>query len=93
MTANEPQTDQARPEIGSTVRVNGILTNYLDAGTGDPVVLVHGSGPGVSAYANWRLTIPALADDVGVLAPDMGGLRLQRTPRRRPLCGSSQTRV
>ena len=26
-----------------------------------PVLLLHGSGPGVSAWANWRLTIPALA--------------------------------
>lgn len=61
------------PEIGASVRAAGILTNYHDAGSGFPVVLVHGSGPGVSAYANWRLLIPALAPARRVLAPDMAG--------------------
>ena len=50
------------PEIGDTVDVHGIRTNYHDEGSGPPIVLVHGSGPGVSAWANWRLTMPALAD-------------------------------
>jgi 2-hydroxy-6-oxo-octa-2,4-dienoate hydrolase len=62
-----------RPEIGHTVLAAGVATNYLEAGTGAPVVLVHGSGPGVTAYANWRLTIPALAGRLRVLAPDMAG--------------------
>src|SRR5437016_2736697 len=62
-----------RPEIGSTVLAAGIPTNYLEDGEGPAVVLIHGSGPGVSAYANWRLTIPALAKRLRVLAPDMAG--------------------
>ena len=55
-------TDTERPEIGSTADAGGIKTNYLEAGEGSPVVLIHGSGPGVTAYANWRLVIPALAE-------------------------------
>ncbi len=55
------------------VRAGGIDTHYLEAGTGQPVVLLHGSGPGVSAHANWRLTIPALAARTRVLAPDLVG--------------------
>ncbi len=35
--------------------------------------MVHGSGPGVSAGAYWRLTMPALAARTRVLAPDMVG--------------------
>lgn len=62
-----------RPEIGAAVDASGVKTNYLEAGDGPPVVLVHGSGPGVTAYANWRLTIPALAQHHRVLAPDMAG--------------------
>jgi pimeloyl-ACP methyl ester carboxylesterase len=62
-----------RPEIGRTVDAAGTATNYLEAGEGAPVVLVHGSGPGVTAYANWRLTMPALARDFRVIAPDMAG--------------------
>jgi len=80
MSPSETQTAPAGPEIGSTIRANGILTNYLDAGEGDPVVLVHGSGPGVSAYANWRLTLPALTEGVRVIAPDMVGFGFTERP-------------
>ena len=61
------------PEIGRSIVAAGLKTNYLDAGEGQPVVLIHGSGPGVTAYANWRLTIPVLARKFRVLAPDMAG--------------------
>jgi 2-hydroxymuconate-semialdehyde hydrolase len=38
-----------------------------------PVLLLHGSGPGVTAAANWRPVIPALSEDRRVLAPDQLG--------------------
>lgn len=60
-------------EIGKSVVAAGIKTNYLEAGSGDPVILIHGSGPGVTAYANWRLSIPVLAQKYRVLAPDIAG--------------------
>ena len=66
-------TETNRPEIGSTVVANGIKTNYLEDGKGTPVVFVHGSGPGVTAYANWRLVMPGLAPHYRTLAPDMVG--------------------
>lgn len=72
--------EASRPEIGASVLAAGIRTNYLDAGEGAPVVLVHGSGPGVSAYANWRLTIPRLASSFRVLAPDMVGFGFTERP-------------
>lgn len=71
---------EKRPEIGADVLAGGIRTNYLEEGTGSPVVLVHGSGPGVTAYANWRLTIPALAERMRVLAPDMAGFGFSERP-------------
>jgi pimeloyl-ACP methyl ester carboxylesterase len=61
------------PEIGRTVRADGLTTNLHDAGAGSPVVLVHGSGPGVSAWANWRGVIPRLSQKRRVIAPDMVG--------------------
>jgi 2-hydroxy-6-oxo-octa-2,4-dienoate hydrolase len=70
----------SRPEIGTSVIANGIVTNYLTAGAGDPVVLIHGSGPGVSAYSNWRLTLPALAEDFTVYAPDVVGFGFTDRP-------------
>lgn len=68
------------PEIGATADANGIKTNYLEAGVGDPVVLIHGSGPGVTSYANWRLVLPALAENFRVLAPDMVGFGFSERP-------------
>lgn len=68
------------PEIGNTLLANGIATNYHDVGTGFPVLLIHGSGPGVSAWANWRLTIPALATGRRVIAPDMVGFGFSERP-------------
>lgn len=61
------------PEIGKSVVAAGLKTNYLEAGEGDPVILIHGSGPGVTGYANWRLSIPALSQKYRVLAPDIAG--------------------
>jgi len=65
--------DGGNPEIGGNVVAAGRATNYLEAGSGEPVVLIHGSGPGVTAYANWRLTVPALAEHFRVVAPDIAG--------------------
>ena len=73
-------TTSENPEIGATADANGIKTNYLEAGKGDPVVLIHGSGPGVTSYANWRLVLPALAENFRVLAPDMVGFGFTERP-------------
>ncbi|MFZ2326915.1 MAG: alpha/beta fold hydrolase [Rhodoferax sp.] len=69
------------PEIGKSIVANGITTNYHDIGTGFPVLLIHGSGPGVSAWANWRLTIPVLAVGRRVIAPDMVGFGFSERPQ------------
>jgi pimeloyl-ACP methyl ester carboxylesterase len=62
------------------VRTGQWRTNVLEMGEGPPVILVHGSGPGVSAYANWRLTMPALASRFRVIAPDMFGFGFSEGP-------------
>jgi 2-hydroxymuconate-semialdehyde hydrolase len=64
---------KANPEIGERIRTGTFETNVHDAGRGAPVLLIHGSGPGVSAWANWRLVLPALAERRRVIAPDMVG--------------------
>ena len=72
-------TDQS-PEIAKTIDVNGVATNYHDVGEGAPVVLIHGSGPGVTAWANWRTTIPHLAEKFRVIAPDILGFGYTERP-------------
>ena len=57
---------------GTFVEVGGVRTFVHDVGSGPAVLLLHGSGPGVSAAANWRLTIPALVEaGYRVIAPDL----------------------
>jgi pimeloyl-ACP methyl ester carboxylesterase len=60
-------------EWSRRLRTASADTHYLEAGEGPPVVFLHGSGPGVSALANWRFTIPALAPAYRCLAPDLVG--------------------
>jgi pimeloyl-ACP methyl ester carboxylesterase len=73
-------TDTERPELGGTVDAGGVKTNYLEAGQGPAVVLIHGSGPGVTAYANWRLVVAALGERFHVIAPDMAGFGFTERP-------------
>jgi 2-hydroxy-6-oxo-6-(2'-aminophenyl)hexa-2,4-dienoate hydrolase len=51
----------------------GIRTHYLEAGGGEPVVLIHGGGAGADAHGNWRTVMPILAEHFRVVALDMVG--------------------
>lgn len=70
----------SNPEIANSILTGGYSTNYHDVGEGEVVLLIHGSGPGVSAWANWRLTIPELAKQFRVIAPDMMGFGFSERP-------------
>ncbi|MEA5154203.1 alpha/beta hydrolase [Raineyella sp.] len=71
---------EQNPEIGRSVQTGDIVTNYHDVGEGAPVLLFHGSGPGVSAWANWRLLIGALSPKYRMLAPDFAGFGFSEVP-------------
>lgn len=58
---------------GAYIDVDGISTHYHDVGDGAPVLMLHGSGPGVSAWANWQHALPVLARDARVVALDIVG--------------------
>lgn len=58
---------------GTMIEVDGLPTHYHEAGDGPPLLLIHGSGPGVSAWANWRLVMPELAKHFRVIAYDQVG--------------------
>ncbi len=68
------------PEVGKSIQCGDILTNYHDVGAGEPILLLHGSGPGVSAWANWRLTIQSLQDHYRLIAPDLAGFGYSQFP-------------
>jgi len=44
------------------------------------LLFIHGSGPGVTAWANWRLAIPVFAQNYHVLAPDVLGFGYSDRP-------------
>lgn len=68
------------PEIGHEIVAAGYRTNLHDMGNGFPLLLIHGSGPGVTAWANWRLVMPAFAQNRRVIAPDMLGFGYSERP-------------
>lgn len=72
--------DQANPEVAQSVRTGEVTTNYHDLGAGPPLLLLHGSGPGVSAWANWRLPMPYFTEHHRVLAPDLAGFGYSEIP-------------
>lgn len=47
--------------------------HYHEAGEGQPVILLHGSGPGASAWSNFSQNIEVLARKYRVIAPDFPG--------------------
>lgn len=47
--------------------------HYNEAGSGHPVILLHGSGPGSTGWSNFRTNIATLAEDFHVYAVDMPG--------------------
>jgi 2-hydroxymuconate-semialdehyde hydrolase len=70
----------SNPEIASSIAAAGIQTNYHDLGSGPAALFIHGSGPGVSAWANWRLALPEISKRCRVIAPDMVGFGFSERP-------------
>ncbi|WP_238010598.1 alpha/beta fold hydrolase [Dactylosporangium sp. AC04546] len=56
-----------------TIVVDGLTTGFLEAGDGEPVVLLHGGEFGADAEVAWEHTIAALATRYRVVAPDQLG--------------------
>ncbi len=53
-----------------TVEANGIKQHYVEAGSGEPIVLLHGFP---LFWYQWRHVIPILAKQYRVIAPDLRG--------------------
>ena len=68
------------PEIGRSIAAGDIVTNFHDIGEGAPVLLLHGSGPGVSAWANWRLLLQGGHAGLRMVAPDLAGFGYTVSP-------------
>jgi len=56
-----------------SVSIHGRKISYLDVGKGEPVVLLHGGGPGASGGSNYRRNIDVLAARFRLIVPDLPG--------------------
>lgn len=70
MTAAEEYTYEATRR---TIDIDGVQVAYHEAGEGEPLVLLHGSGLGVSAWANFSANLPVFAKRFRVVMPDLPG--------------------
>jgi hypothetical protein len=59
--------------IARTVETADWKLRYYEAGSGRPVILLHGSGPGATGWSNFSGNIEALAEHFHVYAVDMPG--------------------
>lgn len=71
----------------------GIRTHYVEAGQGEPVVLVHGGGPGADGWSNWYKCLPLMASHVHAIAVDMIGFGETDKPDPDKVAYSQEMRV
>ena len=57
--------------FGHFVQAAGVRIHYGEAGTGHPVICLHGTGPGANAWANFRPNAGALAERFRTLLVDL----------------------
>ena len=70
---------------GRFAEAGGMRLHYFDAGTGSPVVLLHGGGPGASAWSNFGRNLPVFAGRFRTLMMDQPGFGKSGKP---PVTGS-----
>ncbi len=63
--------------VHHTVEANGIKQHYVEAGSGEPIVLLHGFP---LFWYQWRNVIPILAKQYRVIAPDLRGYGATQKP-------------
>jgi 2-hydroxy-6-oxo-6-(2'-aminophenyl)hexa-2,4-dienoate hydrolase len=75
------------------IDVNGVSTHYYEAGSGEPLILIHGGGAGADAYGNWRGSIADFVDHFHVFAIDMIGFGFTDKPSPESYDYSQKERV
>jgi pimeloyl-ACP methyl ester carboxylesterase len=75
----DEQEAEARTHV---LRVAGTRTRILEAGDGEPVILLHGFADSLDT---WRFTVPALARRHRVIAADLPGFGRSQPSSHRPL--------
>ena len=66
-------TSKPEPPKGRLVEIAGEEIHYLEMGTGRPLLLLHGGGPGASGWSNYSRNAHALSTRYRVVIPDLPG--------------------
>lgn len=69
----EQSAELTDESTGRFVQTTTHRIHYNEAGSGHPVILLHGSGPGSTGWSNFRTNVATLAEDFHVYAVDMPG--------------------
>jgi 2-hydroxy-6-oxo-6-(2'-aminophenyl)hexa-2,4-dienoate hydrolase len=62
------------------IDVNGIKTCYIEQGSGEPLILIHGGGAGANGYGNWFGCLPLFGAHFRTIAVDMVGFGNSDSP-------------
>ena len=69
------------PEGAYITTASGVKTHYLESGSGEAVLFLHGSGNGASGYSNFKTNYPVIAEaGYRCIVPDMVGFGLSDKP-------------
>ena len=80
--ARARQAERRNPPIGRFIEVDGVRLHYVERGSGDPVVLLHGNGTMVEDMMLSGL-VEMLAEDYRVIVFDRPGYGHSERPRDR----------
>ncbi|MGE0666131.1 MAG: alpha/beta fold hydrolase [Sphingomonadales bacterium] len=53
--------------------IDGVRLHYHDIGSGEPLMLIHGGGPGASGWSNYSRNVAELSKEYRLIIPDLVG--------------------
>ncbi len=65
--------DATEESTSKYIEAGGIRIHYNEIGTGDPILCLHGGGPGATGWSNFKQNIQDIASNNRVLMMDMPG--------------------
>ncbi|MFW0786987.1 alpha/beta fold hydrolase [Gordonia sp. CPCC 206044] len=73
-------TELTHDSTSATVSIDGVEFHYHEAGSGRPLIMLHGSGPGVTAWSNFQHNLEFFAQHFRVVMPDLPGFGATELP-------------
>jgi pimeloyl-ACP methyl ester carboxylesterase len=81
------------PEGRYVTTDGGLSIHYHEAGSGEPIVFLHGSGPGASGYSNFKGNYSVFAaNGYRAIVPDLPGFGLSSKPDTNYVLGTFANR-